>query len=188
MPVGLRIPEVLRRVLGESESSSESLAPARRVIGELGSTAEFPRSSTLQDRRCTMKYTIHRTNGTSIMVFIVPSTRTKRPLRRENTSNRSTAELSFPRCSPKERFLRYNTLSGTKCGPYPVSLSWLSNCPCSCTDSVTYSMSRLELVSNFHTISFVVNSTVARQVQQSLSRLSMFFRRHNHQLLVRDLL
>ncbi len=135
-----------------------------------------------------MKYTIHRTNGTSIMVFIVPSTRTNRPLRRENTSNRSTAGLSFPGCSPEERFLRYNTLSDTKCGPYPVSLSWLSNCPCSWTDSVTYSMSRMELVSNFHTISFVVNSTVARQVQQSLSRLSMFFRRHNHQLLVRDLL
>ena len=145
-----------------------------------------PGSYTLQGRRCTMKYTIPRTNGTRIITFIVPYMSMKPSLRRGNTSNRSTVGRSSPICFPEKRFLRYSTLSGTKCDPFLVSNSRLLNRLCSWIDSVTYSRSRMQPVGDFHAISTIINSTAPRQIKQSLSRLSMFCRGYDHQLLVRD--
>jgi hypothetical protein len=63
----------------------------------------FPRSSTLQDRRCMTKSTLLRTNGRRIMDFTGLSTWTSPPLRRRTTLKRSTVGRSTPISFPEKR-------------------------------------------------------------------------------------
>jgi hypothetical protein len=77
-------------------------------------TAELPRSSTLQDRRYTMRYTIHRTNGTRIMIITGPSAWTNRSLRKWIILKRSATGRWSQTCFPRVRFRRCSTLFGAK--------------------------------------------------------------------------
>jgi hypothetical protein len=91
-----------------------------------GGSPQFPRSSTLQDRRCTMRYTISR-NDTRITDTTGPPTWAIRSLHRRTTLIRSTALCKSPICFPGERFQRCSTLSGPKYGFYApfTNLSYL---------------------------------------------------------------
>jgi hypothetical protein len=69
------------------------VAPSSHLsLGESCLTAEFPRGSTLQNRRRTTKYTIRRTNGTRIMNITGLSTWTNPPLQRRTTLCRSNVK------------------------------------------------------------------------------------------------